>query len=233
MDGDELPFHPVESLLGSINQNDINSLCQQPRIGLLVNADNSKQIISVDKIIDTRDLFVKSMGNYLNDINGVLGATILGSGEVVPVIDIPDLIRNRILGNETAFDLTITDIHETLPTVLVVDDSLSTRRALSQIISDAGYVVLTAKDGLEALEVAQQAKPDIFLVDMEMPRMNGIELASHIRGTNDMKALPIIMITSRTTEKHKALALSAGVDIFMNKPFSEDQLLDDVASLIN
>ncbi len=233
LDGDELPFHPVESLLGSINQNDINSLCQQQRIGLLVNADNSKQIISVDKIIDTRDLFVKSMGNYLNDINGVLGATILGSGEVVPVIDIPDLIRNRTLGNETAFDLTITDIHETLPTVLVVDDSLSTRRALSQIISDAGYVVLTAKDGLEALEVAQQAKPDIFLVDMEMPRMNGIELASHIRGTNDMKALPIIMITSRTTEKHKALALSAGVDIFMNKPFSEDQLLDDVASLIN
>ncbi len=233
MDGKELPLYPVESLLGTPDQIDLNSLGQKKRIGLLVNADNVRQIITVEKIVDTRELFVKSMGNHLNDVNGVLGATILGSGEVVPVIDIPDLIRNKAQNDNTSFDLTITDIHETLPTVLVVDDSLSTRRALSQIISDAGYVVLTAKDGLEALEVVQQAKPDIFLVDMEMPRMNGIELASHIRGTKDMKSLPIIMITSRTTEKHKTLALSAGVDIFMNKPFSEDQLLDDVASLIN
>ncbi len=114
----------------------------------------------------------------------------------------------------------------------MVDDSISARRTLAQVVRDAGYDVRTAKDGLEAMSLIEKKRPDIILTDLEMPRMNGIELASHLQANNDTSAIPVIMITSRSTEKHRHMAGDAGIDVYLNKPFSEDELLQHVHDLL-
>jgi len=114
----------------------------------------------------------------------------------------------------------------------VVDDSLSNRRALEQLLVDAGFKVRTAHDGVEAAELFAVLKPAIVLTDLEMPRMNGIELAAHIRTQPDGKTVPLIMITSRTTQRHRKLAEEAGIDFYLAKPVREDDLLDKMHSLL-
>jgi CheY-like chemotaxis protein len=114
------------------------------------------------------------------------------------------------------------------PMALIVDDSLSTRRSLAQFVGDMGMEVRTAKDGYEAIEILQEHTPHIILVDMEMPRMNGLELTAHVRANETTKHIPVIMITSRNTEKHRSLATAAGVDTYLNKPFSEEELLHHI-----
>ncbi|HED35196.1 MAG TPA: response regulator, partial [Gammaproteobacteria bacterium] len=108
--------------------------------------------------------------------------------------------------------------------ILVVDDSLSARKSLAQFVQDLGLEVRTARDGMEAVSLIEAHRPDLVLVDMEMPRMNGLELTSHIRANTDTQNMPIIMITSRSTEKHKTTAYNRGVNHYMVKPFEEDEL---------
>ena len=116
---------------------------------------------------------------------------------------------------------------------MIVDDSLSQRRALEQILTDAGFRVHIARDGIEAAEWLANAKPHAVITDLEMPRMNGIELISHIRSQAKIKNLPIIMITSRTTQKHKQMAEEAGVDYYLFKPVQDEDLLIKIQTLIN
>ena len=189
----------------------------------------------IQEIVDSRELVIKSMGKYMSNVRGVPGATILGDGSVVPVLDIPELLRT-FTQNEDKIDdddFEQTGVRAALPTALVVDDSLSARRALAQVVGDAGYDVRTAKDGIEAIEIIDKKTPDILLVDMEMPRMNGLELAAHVRANPITSDIPIIMVTSRSTEKHREQAKSAGVNIHLTKPFSEDVLLDHISNLLN
>jgi len=119
-----------------------------------------------------------------------------------------------------------------MPTIMVVDDSLSQRRALEQLLSDAGYKVRTARDGIEAMNLLAQVKPDLVLTDLEMPRMNGIELTAHIRAQSSLSRLPVIMITSRTTQKHRQMAEEAGIDFYLTKPAREEDLLVKVHDLL-
>jgi chemosensory pili system protein ChpA (sensor histidine kinase/response regulator) len=119
-----------------------------------------------------------------------------------------------------------------IPHVLIVDDSLSVRKSLSQLVEDAGYEPLLAKDGLEAIEVVGQHKPRVMLVDMEMPRTNGIELTEHIRANDNTKEIPIFMITSRTTEKHREMARNAGVSEYLTKPYPEAELVDMISKVM-
>jgi chemotaxis protein histidine kinase CheA len=231
VDGEKLQMMTLESLLNL--PSDRRHDDRETRPALLIREEELNHVIYIQEIVDTSDLFVKSMGKYLNNIKGMLGATILGDGSVVPVIDLPELIRAPVSHTHSPSELTQTNIHRALPIALVVDDSLSARRALAQVIQDAGFDVRTAKDGLEAVGIVENKKPDIMLVDMEMPRMNGMELTSHIRGFENTKDIPVIMVTSRSTEKHRKQATAAGVDIYITKPFSEDELLDHVHDLLN
>jgi len=109
---------------------------------------------------------------------------------------------------------------------MIVDDSLSVRKSLSLLVEDAGFDVLLAKDGLEAIEVMNQTRPNVMLVDMEMPRMNGLELTAHVRANQVTQDLPIFMITSRTTEKHREQAKAAGVNAYLTKPYQDAELLN-------
>lgn len=230
LDDETLDFYHIDDLLRL--PKDRRTEQRQNMPSLLIREEALNCTVQIEQIIDTRDLVVKPLGPYLQKIRGIVGATILGDGSVVPVLDLPELIRMPADAGPVPGELTDTGIRRSLPVALVVDDSISARRTLAQIIRDAGYEVRTAKDGLEAATIIEKRCPDILLTDLEMPRMNGIELTSHVRGNPASADLPVIMITSRSTDKHRQLAESAGVDVYLTKPFSEDQLLQHVHDLL-
>ncbi len=194
--------------------------------------------ILVHELVDGREVVVKKLGRYVPKIQGTIGAVILGDGSVAPVIDLPELLRASSPQHH-AFGLSSTFIPATerpvasvMRTALVIDDSLTARRVTARIMKDAGYAVQTAIDGLEAVALLEKLVPDVILVDMEMPRMNGLELTAHVRGSAATKKVPVIMITSRSTEKHRKQGSAAGVDAYLVKPFSEDTLLEHVNRLV-
>lgn len=205
---------------------------------LLVSTDTGATCaIQVQELVDGREVVVKKFGRYVPRIQGTIGAVILGDGSVAPVIDLPELLRAS-----TQQYVNVDSAHAGLPaqagsqaahvrTALVVDDSLSARRATAQIMRDAGYEVRTAIDGLDAVAILDEVLPDVILVDMEMPRMNGLELTSHVRARKLDKRIPIIMITSRSTQKHRQQGDAVGVDAYLVKPFSEDALLQHINRL--
>jgi len=111
------------------------------------------------------------------------------------------------------------------PTIMVVDDSLTVRRVTQRLLERQGYSVLLAKDGVDALRQLQDVKPDVMLVDIEMPKMDGYDLTRNVRGTRATADIPIFMITSRTAEKHRSMAFELGVNEYLGKPYQEDELL--------
>jgi chemosensory pili system protein ChpA (sensor histidine kinase/response regulator) len=114
---------------------------------------------------------------------------------------------------------------QVLPTVMVVDDSLTVRRVTQRLLERQGYSVLLAKDGVDALRQLQDARPDVMLVDIEMPRMDGYDLTRNVRGARSTADIPIFMITSRTAEKHRSMAFELGVNEYLGKPYQEEELL--------
>ena len=118
-------------------------------------------------------------------------------------------------------------------TVMVVDDSVTVRKVTSRLLERHGYEVVLAKDGLDAITKLEEIRPDIMLLDIEMPRMDGFEVASLVRHNPNLVGLPIIMITSRTGEKHRERAFQIGVNCYMGKPFQEQQLLDTIGELLS
>jgi chemosensory pili system protein ChpA (sensor histidine kinase/response regulator) len=111
---------------------------------------------------------------------------------------------------------------------LVVDDSITVRRVTERFLQRNGLRVLTAKDGLDAISVMQDEKPDVILLDIEMPRMDGYEFASHVRNDDRVADVPIIMITSRVGDKHRARAIELGVNDYLGKPYQDAQLLEAI-----
>jgi chemosensory pili system protein ChpA (sensor histidine kinase/response regulator) len=165
----------------------------------------------------------------------VIGASLLGDGRVLPVLDMHELLqRDR---GATALvrpaQAQLAQTRAAATDILVVDDSLSVRQALTQLLEDDGYQVHTAKDGVEALDFLATARPAALLVDLEMPRMNGLELTQRLRERDDTRALPVIMVTSRTSEKHRQQARLAGVDLYLTKPYRENDLLSRLRAMLS
>jgi chemotaxis protein histidine kinase CheA/ActR/RegA family two-component response regulator len=197
---------------------------------LMVQTDSGQQrAIQVQDVLDSQELVVKKLGKYVPDVPGVIGVTILGDGSVAPVLDLPQLLREMADGvnagprRQRSAAGGVSRV-EARKSALVVDDSLSARRAVAQVMRDAGYDVRTAIDGMEAAAILAKMLPDIVIVDMEMPRMNGLELTTHIRSRDNTRHLPVVMITSRSTDKHRQMADTAGVDVYLTKPFNDDEL---------
>lgn len=205
---------------------------------LLIQDDaGATRAVMVQEVLDSRDMVIKHLSDYIPKLAGVAGATILGDGSVVAVLDLPDLLRvplpsllSKNISSNVETDQQADNDYQRC--ALIVDDSLSARRSLAQFIEDAGFEVHTAKDGLEAINTMQVKQPDLLLVDMEMPRMNGLELTSHVRANEATRNIPVIMITSRSTEKHRQKAKGVGVNFYMTKPFSEDELLQNIGSAL-
>ena len=200
--------------------------------------------IHVDEVVGNQEAVVKNLGPQLARMPGIVGATVLGSGEIVLILNPVQIAaafapKAEALPAPVAEDAAppaarpVVEALRTLPTVMVVDDSLTVRRVTQRLLSREGYQVVLAKDGVDALEQLQDYPPDAMLVDIEMPRMDGFDLARNVRNDSRYRNIPLLMITSRTADKHRQHAMDLGVDAYLGKPYQEEELLELLAHHIS
>jgi chemosensory pili system protein ChpA (sensor histidine kinase/response regulator) len=240
-------------LAGLLGQTDRSPIAQRYSPLLILRSGNQRVAVHVDEVIGNQEVVVKNIGPQLARMSGVAGATVLGSGDIVLILNPVQLAqhveRDRLhavvsepqIGGAVA-ELTLQQPVpsraepvaglETLPTIMVVDDSLTVRRVTQRLLTREGYQVVLAKDGVDALQQLQDYTPDVMLVDIEMPRMDGFDLTRNVRGDERYAAIPIIMITSRTADKHRDFAMELGVNVYLGKPFQEEELLRHLAQFI-
>jgi chemosensory pili system protein ChpA (sensor histidine kinase/response regulator) len=200
---------------------------------LLVGAGDLRVAVGVDQIVGNREIVVKPVGPQVSSIPGIFGATVMGDGSVVVILDVVPLAR-RFASAPRDVDAVPAQAPEShvVPVVMVVDDSVTMRKVTGRVLERQGYEVLTAKDGIDALERMAEQVPDLMLLDIEMPRMDGYELATEMRRDPRLRDVPIIMITSRTGEKHRERAFDIGVNRYLGKPYQEPELLKNVNELL-
>ncbi len=201
----EYPVKAIESVITGL-QPDLN-IPHARKTVIIVKQSHEKFAVLVEEIIGVKELVVKSLGEFMPKLQGIIGASILEDGSIASVLDLQELLEQP--GRWSNLELTTVENQpkqNDLPSVLVVDDSLSARRSLEQFVSDMGFNVLSARDGQEAIDMLYKSSPDLVVTDLEMPRVNGIELTEFIRNNQTTVNLPVVMITSRSTNKHKSLA---------------------------
>ena len=216
-----------------LNELVVNTNTSLPLI-LIKNRTGHNIALQVDQIAGSRiEVVVKPLGQQLSHIPGVSAATIMGDGSVMLILDLIALMRNVQLGRNlsNADDFKRGRI-ESKSTILVVDDSVTVRKVTSRFLERQGFNVVVAKDGIDAIDILQDTTPDMILLDIEMPRMDGFEVATQVRHNKHLKHIPIIMITSRTGEKHRERALEIGVNDYMGKPFQEQELLNKIQRIL-
>lgn len=206
---------------------------------LLMRTSEYRAAFLVDELSSSQEIIIKPVGPMLSSVRWLAGATILADGNVVLVLDMPSLVRLAVAKQQNpdrqeAADpgAALVGKQSTSPTVLVVDDSITVRKVTSRLLESEGMRVVTAKDGIDAVSALQSEIPDIMLLDVEMPRMDGYELATQVRSDSRLKHLPMIMITSRTAEKHQDRAKEIGVNRYLGKPYSEQELLSGIRELL-
>jgi chemosensory pili system protein ChpA (sensor histidine kinase/response regulator) len=197
---------------------------------LLVQCNDRHIAVQVDAMAGTREIVVKSLGPQFAAVQGLSGATILGDGRVVLILDLLAPIRAMQAPSPQRAQTQDTEVEPHKPLlVLVVDDSVTVRKVTSRLLERHGMNVLTAKDGVDAMLLLEEHMPDVMLLDIEMPRMDGFEVATQVRADERLQHLPIIMITSRTGQKHRDRAMAIGVNDYLGKPYQESVLLESIA----
>jgi chemosensory pili system protein ChpA (sensor histidine kinase/response regulator) len=227
--GEVLPFHYLPALLG---EGDAFEPGLRSRPVMVLHSAGERIALQVDEVLGNREVVIKNLGPQLARVPGIAGATVLGTGDIVLILN--PLALGRYAGSVTpaaAAAEHAVPLHR--PTVMVVDDSLTVRRVTQRLLEREGYRVALAKDGVDALAQLPEVRPDLMLVDIEMPRMDGFDLVRHVRNDPATSAIPVIMITSRTADKHRNYALGLGVNAYFGKPYQEPVLLGAIAGLLN
>ena len=212
-------------------------------IMVIVEAEGQRMALSVDDLVGQHQVVIKSLETNYRRVHGISGATIMGDGSVVMILDMAPLVRKVAALRQTTIDEQGEEVpympvqvpivaERRQPLVMVVDDSITMRKVTSRVLERNDIEVTTAKDGLDAVEKIQDRIPDLVLLDIEMPRMDGYEFATYMRNDPRLKAVPIIMITSRTGEKHRQRAMEIGVDRYLGKPYQEADLLRNVDEIL-
>jgi chemosensory pili system protein ChpA (sensor histidine kinase/response regulator) len=205
---------------------------------LLFSVGDMNMALAVDGLLGAREIVVKSLGAQLGRVREISGATILGDGRVVLILDMGSLLRKSLALHGVRAPM-VPEVAEeapkrVMPRVLVVDDSITVRKVTAHVLKRHHLEVVASKDGVDAVAFLEQdeAPPDVILMDIEMPRMDGFELAGYVRNNPRLKGIPIIMITSRTGTKHRERAAALGVNRYLGKPYQESELLDAIRDLI-
>jgi chemosensory pili system protein ChpA (sensor histidine kinase/response regulator) len=293
--GETLPLYTLSDLvhLPAHAQRESDFVADDDMLGttrrehpLLIITGAQRYALTVDNLEGQQEVVVKGLGSHLKGVRGVVGATILGSGQVILILNVYELLdrnrgsqrhlsgfvpsgvrsSNQMMDLSTGRTLSEAEIQEreeadlrsrsgeqaapaklgtgTLPplptgpklartpVIQVVDDSLSIRKVLSSALEKAGFRVRTSKDGQEALETIQQNAPDLIVMDIEMPRMDGYQLTAILKSDAAFNAIPIVMLTSRAGLKHRQKAEEVGADGFLVKPYKEEELLGIVSELL-
>ena len=238
--GEQVPFFWSGALLQSSARSQETQAKNLPVI--IVRSAAQRVAMHVDQVLGNQEVVVKNLGPQLARLPGLAGMTVLVSGAVVLIYNPvalaavygtqvralsadhaqPEVLEQRA---DPVRDVVLPAEPPQVPLVLVVDDSITVRRVTQRMLQREGYRVSLAADGLQALERLQQERPAVVLSDIEMPRMDGFDLARNIRGDEALRDLPIIMITSRIAEKHREHARELGVNHYLGKPYSEEELL--------
>lgn len=200
-----------------------------------IGAGDRRYAVVVDNLLGNREIVSKAVGAQISSVPGVSGATILADGRAVLILDLAELaqdaarraLRSAVEGKEPAAPAATTR-----GLIMVVDDSLTIRRVTERLLTRQNYTVVTAKDGLDAMAQLQTETPLAILLDIEMPRADGFEVAAYVRNTARISATPIIMITSRSGEKHRERAQALGVNRYLIKPYQDDQLLTELRGVL-
>ncbi|WP_338679720.1 Hpt domain-containing protein [Janthinobacterium sp. TB1-E2] len=240
--GQSLALHHLSAMLG---ETPAAQATQRYAPVLLLRNGNDRLALQVDDVVGNREVVVKHVGPQLARMPGIAGATVLGTGDIVLILNPVALAQHLEHHPEllSQYALASSEQHaasSALATpavrVMVVDDSLTVRRVMQRLFEREGYQVLLAKDGLDALEqlhaLEPAAMPALLLVDVEMPRMDGFDLTRNVRSDDKTRAIPVIMITSRSADKHRAHAFELGVNAYFGKPFQEEELLAEVGRLL-
>ncbi|WP_221441874.1 Hpt domain-containing protein [Luteimonas sp. MC1825] len=198
---------------------------------LLVRSGELRAAVAVDQIIGSREIVVKPVGPQVASIPGIFGATIMGDGGVVVILDVAPLVRRQATMPRDVEPVVVQE-QRPVPLVMVVDDSITMRKVTGRVLERHNFEVATAKDGVDALERMADRVPDLMLLDIEMPRMDGYELATIMKADPRLRNVPIVMITSRTSEKHRQRAFEIGVDRYLGKPYQENELVRNVYDLL-
>jgi chemosensory pili system protein ChpA (sensor histidine kinase/response regulator) len=234
--GEQYGIHDLADLLGLPAAHAIED-DQLPL--LLTRAGDLRAAIRIDAVLGSREIVVKSVGPQISSVPGLLGATIMGDGSVLIILDLAPLVRHGIARREqrlaeglSAVQAPVIEEQRVRPLVMVVDDSITMRKVTGRVLERHEYEVSTAKDGVDAIEKLHERVPDLMLLDIEMPRMDGYELATHMKADPRLRDVPIIMITSRTGEKHRQRALDIGVERYLGKPYQEAELLAQIGEVL-
>jgi chemosensory pili system protein ChpA (sensor histidine kinase/response regulator) len=253
--GQRVPMHYLPALLGDSGAAPVAQLYSPL---MVLKSGNDRVAVHVDEILGNREVVVKNIGPQLARMIGIAGATVLGSGDIVLILNPVPLAQRLAHENVRAPRIIPSDAPEAMGAVaemtaeqpivpgaepvqglrtqnivMVVDDSLTVRRVTQRLLAREGYRVVLAKDGVDALEHLQALTPDVMLVDIEMPRMDGFDLTRNVRDDERTRHIPIIMITSRTAAKHRNYAMELGVNEYLGKPYQEHDLLRLIAGFIN
>ena len=202
-----------------------------PAALILIRAGDNSTALLTDSLEESREIIVKTLGSQITSVPGVSGATILSDGRIIVILDMGTLIRAQE-GFDDAEQVLAPEKLKQQVSALVVDDSITMRRVTQRLLEGHGVRVMTARDGLDAIRVLQDFEPDVILLDIEMPRMDGYQFATHVRNDPKVKNVPIIMITSRSGEKHRARAIEIGVNDYIGKPYQEAELTKAIETLL-
>src|SRR5690606_8624558 len=230
--GEEYTVHDLGLLAGSGPVRGEGQL-QMPL--LLIRAGELHAAVTVDQVLGNREIVVKPVGPQVGSMPGIFGATIMGDGRVVVILDVAPLVRRVEALPASAIGAPVEmDAVESrpVPLVMVVDDSVTMRKVTGRVLERHNFEVATARDGVDALERMAEMVPDLMLLDIEMPRMDGYELATHMKADPRLRDVPIVMITSRTGDKHRQRAMEIGVDRYLGKPYQEAELMRNVYELL-
>jgi chemosensory pili system protein ChpA (sensor histidine kinase/response regulator) len=231
--GESYPIHELSQLLNVTASRLVDDL-QVPL--LITRSGDQRSAVRVDAVLGSREIVVKSVGPQVSSVPGIFGATIMGDGSVVMIIDLAPFVRRAALrrAQESASGVAALPppppppAAPKRPLIMVVDDSITMRKATSRVLERQEMEVMTAKDGLDAVEKLQDRIPNLVVLDIEMPRMDGYEFAVYMKNDIRTREIPIIMVTSRTGEKHRLRAVEIGVERYLGKPYQEADLMQNI-----
>ncbi len=226
--GTRYPILELEALLGEA----VQPLGRESVSLLLIKAGDQIAAFRVPELMGHREIVIKPVGPQISSVPGILGGTVSADGKVVVILDTGPLIRHAMIHG------TLPGIPETLEErppqtlAMIVDDSITMRKVTSRVLESHDFEVITAKDGIDATEQMQERIPELLLLDIEMPRMDGFEVAAYVRADPRLKHIPIIMITSRSGQKHRDRATEVGANAYLTKPYKESELISQVQDVL-